>query len=279
MTAEAFDVAIDDGYPVHPAATVFPMLDADELDELADDILANGLISPLMLDAAGEMLVDGRNRREACRIAGVKPVYERLPDGVEPVDYIASVNVARRHLTKGQRTMALAMLYPNPEKGGRGKHSQIHESLDESKRVFQNRLSQARLILRVAEDLARQVMAGSKHFDAALTEARERQQAELGQEAQMRRLHQEAPDLVSLVLEERLTLAGATAEADERQRLRQHTIDQSHRALAAVVTNLAANVDAILGGLELGEPLRFDQQQADIIRKSIKLLETRRLLK
>ena len=272
-------LAIDndaDDYPVHPAAAVFPMLDADELAELADDILTNGLISPLMLDAAGEMLVDGRNRREACRIAGIEPVYERLPDGVEPVDYITSVNLARRHMSAGQRAMALAMLYPDPAKAGRRKNGSATEPLNVSK----SRLSNARAVLRIApDDLAPLVLSGARSLDEAFAEVRRREQAAMGEEAQLARLRTEASDLVELVLEERLTLAGATAEADERQRLRQHTIDQSHRALAAVATSLAANVDAILGGLELGEPLRLDPQQADTIRKSIKLLEARRLLK
>ncbi len=32
----------------------------------------------------------------------------------------ATLNLQRRNLTKGQAAMALAMIYPEPEKGGRG---------------------------------------------------------------------------------------------------------------------------------------------------------------
>ena len=60
-----------------------------------------------MLDAEGT-LVDGRNRRAACRLAGVEPRSTTLPDGADPVAYVLSANVARRHLSPGQRAMAIA---------------------------------------------------------------------------------------------------------------------------------------------------------------------------
>lgn len=50
------------------------MLAEDELNELAADMKANGLIHPLVVKEG--VLIDGRNRREACRIAGV-PVSTR----------------------------------------------------------------------------------------------------------------------------------------------------------------------------------------------------------
>jgi ParB-like chromosome segregation protein Spo0J len=43
MSIDIFDI------PPHPAADVFPMLDDDELDELAADIAANGLQLPLVV--------------------------------------------------------------------------------------------------------------------------------------------------------------------------------------------------------------------------------------
>jgi hypothetical protein len=102
---------------VHPLAALFPMMTDDELVELADDITTNGLLHPLVIDANG-VLIDGRNRLRACEIARVEPRFEQL-DGRDPTGFIVSANIARRHLSKAQQAMALAMIYPEPEKGGR----------------------------------------------------------------------------------------------------------------------------------------------------------------
>ena len=49
--------------PVFEVADVFPMLGAEELQELADDIKANGLHEPLVVAELedGWTLIDGRN--------------------------------------------------------------------------------------------------------------------------------------------------------------------------------------------------------------------------
>ena len=45
----------------------------------------------------------------------------RKLNGEEPNAVVVSANINRRHMTKGQRAMGVAMIYPRPEKGGRGK--------------------------------------------------------------------------------------------------------------------------------------------------------------
>ena len=53
--------------------------------------------------------------------------------------------------------MAVAMIYPEPEKGGRGKKGlQVATVLDKS------RLSQARTIVKASTDLAERVINGTK---------------------------------------------------------------------------------------------------------------------
>jgi hypothetical protein len=95
------------GYQIHPVAAIFPVLADDELQELADDIRANGLHQPIVRDAAG-VIIDGRNRLLACLRSGVEPRFTALPAGADPVAYILSANVQRRHLNKGQIAMAIA---------------------------------------------------------------------------------------------------------------------------------------------------------------------------
>jgi hypothetical protein len=156
--------------PVHPIADLFPMMTDDELTDLAADIKANGLIHPIVVDKDGAV-IDGRNRDKACQIAGVEAATV-LFEGDDPRAYIIANNISRRHLTKGQQAMAVALVYPVPEKGGKGKRSRIQEGLDEPRKTFQNRLSQARIVFAYSPDLAQAVLAGSKNLDAAYDEAR-----------------------------------------------------------------------------------------------------------
>jgi ParB-like chromosome segregation protein Spo0J len=139
---------------IHPAAAIFPMMSEEELQDLAADIKAHGLAHPIIIheNGDGQQLIDGRNRLRACEIAGVKPEFTHF-HGDDPRAFILSVNVARRHLSKGQQAMAVALLYPEPEKGGRGKLRNGSETGQFSKQ----RLSVARSVLafsRPLEDVA-----------------------------------------------------------------------------------------------------------------------------
>jgi hypothetical protein len=150
---------------IHSAADVLPMLPAEELKELADNIKANGLLHPIIVDDK-DQIVDGRNRLAACRMAKVKPKFEKL-NGRDPRDYIISANLARRNLTKGQQAMVVAMLYPEPEKGGRGKKSEARNR-PETGQFSKQRLSDARTILRHSRKVAESVMKGYITLDKAL---------------------------------------------------------------------------------------------------------------
>lgn len=207
--------------PVHPAADVFPMLSDEELDELTADIKANGLLHPLVVNDGH--LVDGRNRREACRRAGIEPQVVDL-NGLDPVRYIVSANINRRNLTKGQRAMALARLYPEPEKGGRGKTNSLL-----SKEFSGARISQARTVLAWSPQVAAAVLAGTKSLNDAYGEALKARE-DLDSEATRRtRLRDRAPDLADLVDSERMTLIEAEAaysgRLEEARRQRQACLE------------------------------------------------------
>lgn len=90
----------------HAALLLFPELEGKELQELATDILANGLLNPIVL--VGETVLDGRNRLLACKIARVEPKFVQWQPSTEvipgsPTAWVISQNLARRHLTASQR--------------------------------------------------------------------------------------------------------------------------------------------------------------------------------
>jgi hypothetical protein len=77
----------------------------------------------------------------------------------EVVGFILSQNVNRRHLSAGQRAMAVAVAYPEPEKGGRGKKrlGDLNPSAE--------RLSLARTVPHFAPDLVDAVRAGGETLE------------------------------------------------------------------------------------------------------------------
>ena len=104
--------------PVHPIASLFPMIGDDELQALADDIKAHGQREPIVVAYLDEamlhepVVIDGRNRFAACKLAGVEPEFryamslndrELSPQVI--ADWIISHNLHRRHLTTSQRAM------------------------------------------------------------------------------------------------------------------------------------------------------------------------------
>ena len=155
--------------PVHPVADLFPMMTDEELADLAADIKANGLIQPIVIDQKG-LLIDGRNRAKACEIAGIEPTV-RMFEGDDPRAFILSMNLKRRHISAGQQAMAHAMIYPEPEKGGRGKKS---KNSTETLGFSAMRLSQARTVLSHSRDVAVEILAGAKFLDKEYATAKKR---------------------------------------------------------------------------------------------------------
>ena len=87
----------------HEIADIFPMLPAEELKKLAEDIRVHGLLDPIAL-FEGKIL-DGRNRYLACVEAEVEPRYTTVATE-DPIAYVLSKNLLRRQLTVGQRASA-----------------------------------------------------------------------------------------------------------------------------------------------------------------------------
>jgi N6-adenosine-specific RNA methylase IME4 len=91
----------------HPLAELFPMLPESELRELADDIVTFGQRVPIVL--LDGMVLDGRNRLAACRFAEIEPRFVDY-DGDDPLNFVLSHNLHRRHLTESQRAMIAARI-------------------------------------------------------------------------------------------------------------------------------------------------------------------------
>jgi hypothetical protein len=111
---------------VHPAAEVFPPMSDAELRKLADDIKASGLREPIAVygdPEIGDCVLDCRNRLDALELIG-REITSRSASGnyrnekifrfvgsddaINPVAYVISANIHRRHLTSEQRRNLIA---------------------------------------------------------------------------------------------------------------------------------------------------------------------------
>jgi hypothetical protein len=110
---------------IHPAAELFPMMSEQELRDLGDDIKKHGLRESVSLLDGN--LVDGRNRLDAMELVGLKVIVNGQLDvawknvqGVDPVAFVISKNIHRRHLTPEQkREVIAALLKADPGKSDR----------------------------------------------------------------------------------------------------------------------------------------------------------------
>jgi hypothetical protein len=118
--------------------------------------------------------------------------------------------------------MAVAMIHPEGDKGGRG--IKTSSNLAETAGFSQRCLQQARFILRHAPDLASQVRAGHLSLDNAHEEARVRKGRSDTYDSRFNALKAAAPDLAELVVEEKLTLEEAQVAYDQR------VSEERHRA-------------------------------------------------
>ena len=92
-------------YAQHALSAAFPAMSADDLQALTDDISVNGQREPIVIFEGA--VLDGWHRYQSCMSLGWAVDERTLPDDEDPVAYVKSVNLKRRHLTGSQRSAAI----------------------------------------------------------------------------------------------------------------------------------------------------------------------------
>jgi hypothetical protein len=106
-------------YEFHPIANVFPLMKGEEFKQFKNDIRSNKLREQIII-YEGKIL-DGRNRYKACKELGLPVDTRPLPPGTDPVAFVVSANVHRRHLNETQRAAVAAELATLTHGGDRSK--------------------------------------------------------------------------------------------------------------------------------------------------------------
>lgn len=148
----------------HPLADLFPLMQGREFDELVADIKAHGLREPITtLDG---MILDGRNRWRACEAAGAEPRTCEY-HGEDPLGWVVSLNLHRRHLDESQRAIVAAKI-ANLGDGQRKSASPIGE-----RAVTQGEAAQLLNVGKRSVERAREVLDhGSDELIAAVESGR-----------------------------------------------------------------------------------------------------------
>lgn len=89
----------------HPLSAAFPAMSETELQALVLDITQNGQREHGVI--YGGQIIDGWHRYQACQCAGVEFQFTELELSQDPVTFVKSRNLHRRHLTDSQRAAAV----------------------------------------------------------------------------------------------------------------------------------------------------------------------------
>lgn len=104
----------------HEYADLFPWVEGAAYDELRADIREKGVLEPVVFYQGS--ILDGRNRYMIARDLGIE--YPRVDyEGDDPLGFVISKNLQRRHLTESQRASVAARLAKLPR--GANQHVEI----------------------------------------------------------------------------------------------------------------------------------------------------------
>lgn len=92
---------------IHPLADLFPSMDEDAFQRLKEDINLNGIIEPIWLH--NQQIIDGRHRHRAATELAI-PCPSRDYTGNDPLGFVISLNLKRRHLNESQRALIAAKI-------------------------------------------------------------------------------------------------------------------------------------------------------------------------
>lgn len=165
---------------VHPIADIFPMMSGEEFAGLKSDIEANGVRECVVL--WNGKLIDGRNRMAAMLELNIdwNEYASELDGDVDPVAYVISHNLHRRHLDSSQRASVAVRLRKvfdkqaaerkteGQKRGGRSRNGSLVENLPPSKEKARDAVGKA---LNVSGKLVDAATAVHETENAELIEA------------------------------------------------------------------------------------------------------------
>lgn len=175
----------------HPLAELFPLMQGREFDELVADIREHGLREPIWTYEG--QIIDGRNRWLACEIINTEPRFREYI-GTDPLGFVLSLNLHRRHLTDAQKAVLALDILPHLEAQARERQLSTLKQNADVERIPQRDDGKSR------DQAAARVQVNPRYVSDA------------------KRLQAEAPELVLKLRDGSLTVPAAMRELKERHR-------------------------------------------------------------
>ncbi len=177
-------------YEYHEYANIFPLIEGDEFEELKRDVKKNGCLEPIVLHQG--KILDGRNRYRASTAVGITPETKQY-QGTDPLGFVISLNLMRRHLNGSQRAASgveYKKHYATEAKQRRGQRTDIVETFPPSDfgkardhagkvlHVSGRYIDEAEKILENHPEAFKEIQAGKKTINEVKTELRNQERSE-----------------------------------------------------------------------------------------------------
>ncbi|MCY4635531.1 MAG: hypothetical protein OXG04_13685 [Acidobacteria bacterium] len=113
--------------PAFWLAEKFPIASDERIKALADDILANDQISPVMIYGSGDraLLLDGRTRCLACELCGKEVYALPMSPYADPLKTLLSLNAYRRNMSELERALLAAEVSIQSRRGRPAKNAPV----------------------------------------------------------------------------------------------------------------------------------------------------------
>ena len=235
----------------HELANIFPLIQGVEFDELVKDIQWNGLQEPIIL-YEGKIL-DGRNRYNACLQANVEPSFVQY-QGAEPLSFVVSLNLRRRHLSESQRAMVAQSVANLNDGQRRAKGGSIAPAFSQVSQP------EAAEMLNVSRESVKRAAKVAKSGDESLIEAVEQGQVSVSA----------ASDLTELPKEEQKTivLQGEEEVLKKAKEIRQQRSDLKRKERLAKIFEISKGnselpTDKLYPIIYADPPWRYEHSETD----------------
>jgi hypothetical protein len=156
---------------------LFPLIEGNDFDRLVEDVRQNGVVEPIILYEGA--ILDGRNRYRAALAADARCPLVQF-DGEDPLAFVLSKNLHRRHLNESQRAMIAAKIATLKDGQQQvGKFADVPTQAEAAK------------ALHVSERSVRDAAAVRDHGALELREAVERGEIRVSEAAQIARVKED----------------------------------------------------------------------------------------